>query len=73
MEKMTVEINTEFITISNLLKYSGIIDTGGQAHEAIEAGDVTLNKNVITEKRKKIYPGDIVVLNNQVEIKVVME
>ena len=39
MEKITVGITTEFITISNLLKYAGVLETGGQAHEAIEAGD----------------------------------
>ena len=38
MEKITVGITTEFITISNLLKYAGVLETGGQAHEAIEAG-----------------------------------
>lgn len=37
MEKITVGITTKFITISNLLKYSGVLETGGQAHEAIEA------------------------------------
>ena len=40
MEKITVGITTEFITISNLLKYAGVLETGGQAHEAIEAGVV---------------------------------
>ena len=52
MEKITVGITTEFITISNLLKYAGVLETGGQAHEAIEAGVVTLNGveiKVITE------------------------
>ena len=43
MEKITVGITTEFITISNLLKYAGVLETGGQAHEAIEAGVVMLN------------------------------
>lgn len=38
MEKITVGITTEFITISNLLKYAGVLETGGQAHEAIECG-----------------------------------
>ena len=51
MEKITVGITTEFITISNLLKYAGVLETGGQAHEAIEAGVVTLNGVIVTEKR----------------------
>ena len=55
MEKITVGITTEFITISNLLKYAGVLETGGQAHEAIEAGVVTLNGVIVTEKRKKVF------------------
>ena len=35
MEKITVGITTEFITISNLLKYAGVLETGGQANEDI--------------------------------------
>lgn len=56
MEKITVGITTEFITISNILKYAGVLETGGQAHEAIEAGVVTLNGVIVTEKRKKVFP-----------------
>lgn len=73
MEKITVGINTEFITISNLLKYAGILESGGQAHEAIAAGVVTLNGVVVTEKRKKVFPHDIVVMDEQIEISVVTE
>ena len=73
MEKITVGITTEFITISNLLKYAGVLETGGQAHEAIEAGVVTLNGVIVTEKRKKVFSQDTVVLDQQVEIKVITE
>ena len=66
MEKITVGITTEF-------KYAGVLETGGQAHEAIEAGVVTLNGVIVTEKRKKVFPQDTVVLDQQVEIKVITE
>ena len=52
MEKITVGITTEFITISNLLKYAGVLETGGQAHEAIEAGVVTLEECDLCRKWK---------------------
>ena len=68
MEKIIVGITTEFITISNLLKYAGVLETGGQAHEAIEAEAVKLNGVTVTEKRKKVFPQDVVVLNGQIEI-----
>lgn len=73
MEKIIVGITTEFITISNLLKYAGVLETGGQAHEAIEAEAVKLNGVTVTEKRKKVFPQDVVVLNGQIEITVITE
>ena len=68
MEKIKIGIKTDFITFSNLMKYAGVLQTGGQAIELIEAGFVTLNKQPITEKRKKVYPGDCVVIKGQYEI-----
>ena len=73
MEKITVGITTEFISISNLLKYAGVLETGGQAHEAIEAEAVKLNGVTVTEKRKKVFPQDVVVLDGQIEITVITE
>ena len=68
MEKIKIGIKTDFITFSNLMKYAGVLQTGGQAIELIEAGLVTLNKQPITEKRKKVYSGDCVVIKGQYEI-----
>ena len=39
----------------------------------LEAGVVMLNGVIVTEKRKKVFPQDTVVLDQQVEIKVITE
>jgi ribosome-associated protein len=39
----------------------------------IEDGIVTLNGVTVTEKRKKVRPGDVVNIDNQVELTVVTE
>ena len=52
MQKETVEITTEFITMDKLLKFSGVADTGGQAFLMVEDGVVRLNGQLVTEKRK---------------------
>lgn len=57
---MNVQIETEYITLTNLLKYAGVVMSGGQAHELIEAGMVKLNGQPVSEKRKKIRAGDLV-------------
>ena len=73
MQKAEVVIDTEYISIDKLLKFSGIADTGGQAFLMIEDGIVTLNGVTVTEKRKKVRPGDVVNIDNQVELTVVTE
>ena len=73
MQKADVVIDTEYISMDKLLKFSGIADTGGQAFLMIEDGIVTLNGVTVTEKRKKVRPGDVVNIDNQVELTVVTE
>ena len=73
MEKTNIGITTEVITMDKLLKFAGVADTGGQAFMMIENGIVKLNGKVVKEKRKKVFPGDIVNIDNQIEITVVEE
>lgn len=73
MQKENVTITTEFITMDKLLKFSGVADTGGQAFLMVEDGIVKLNGKTITEKRKKVFPGDIVNIDDQIELTVIRE
>lgn len=73
MQKETVEITTEFITMDKLLKFSGVADTGGQAFLMVEDGVVRLNGQLVTEKRKKVHLGDVVNIDNQIELTVAKE
>ncbi len=58
MEKIIVEIKGEFITLDNLLKYAGVVDSGGQAGQVISEGLVKINGQTVKEKRKKVRPDD---------------
>lgn len=73
MRKENVEITTDFITMDKLLKFSGVADTGGQAFLMVEDGVVKLNDVTVTEKRKKVFPGDKVNIDNQIELTIVKE
>ena len=73
MQKETVEITTEFITMDKLLKFSGVADTGGQAFLMVEDGVVRLNGQLVTEKRNKVHPGDVVNIDDQIELTVAKE
>ena len=73
MQKEQIAIITEFITMDKLLKFSGVADTGGQAFLMVEDGISKLNGKLVTEKRKKVFPGDIVNIDNQIELTITKE
>lgn len=54
----TVTITTEFIKLQDLLKFASLVESGGEAKERIQAGEVTVNGGVCTMRGKKIRPGD---------------
>ena len=73
MQKETIEISTATISMDKLLKFSGVADTGGQAFMMVEDGVVRLNGQLVTEKRKQVRPGDVVNIDDQIELTVIAE
>lgn len=59
---MTVQIETEFIKLDQLLKFAGIAYSGSDAKELIWSGAVSVNGEVCEMRGKKLYPGDVVFL-----------
>lgn len=60
-----VKINTEFIKLDQLLKFSGAADIGSEAKQMILDGIVKVNGEVCTMRGKKIRPGDSVELEGE--------
>jgi ribosome-associated protein len=60
MEKLEVEITTEYIKLDQLLKFASLTDTGGLAKEIIQQGLVKVNGEVCTMRGKKLRTGDVV-------------
>ena len=73
MQNEQIAIITEFITMDKLLKFSGVADTGGQAFLMVEDGIIKLNGKLVTEKRKKVFPDDVVNIDNQIELTITKE
>lgn len=73
MQKEEIAIKTEFITMDTLLEFSGVADTGGQAFLMVEDGIIKLNGKLVTEKRKKVFPGDVVNIDDQIELTIISE
>ena len=55
-----VEILKEPIELYKILKFQGMVSSGGEAKIVIADGQVLVNGMVETRKRKKIVSGDIV-------------
>ena len=55
-----ITIRAEPIELSQLLKFAGLFDSGGEAKHAINSGKVTVNGAVETAARKKIFAGTTV-------------
>ena len=64
MEQDTFELRPtdEFIELITLLKLKQLAQTGGHAKMIVEDGLVTVNGEQEFRKRRKLRPGDVVVL-----------
>ncbi len=67
-----IKINEEFIRLDNLMKFSGMCNSGGRAKFLIQGGEVSLNGETCTMRGKKIRPGDVVAYNG-IEVEVIAE
>lgn len=56
----TVVITREPVELYKILKFEGLVDSGGAAKSAIADGLVLVNGEVETRKRRKMLGGDIV-------------
>lgn len=61
-----IYIDTDFIKLDSLLKFSALTGTGGEAKFAIAEGMVCVNGEVCSMRGKKIRPGDKVSFNEYV-------
>lgn len=55
-----VEITREPVELYKILKFEGLVATGGEAKLVIGDGQVTVNGEIETRRRKKILDGDII-------------
>lgn len=56
----TTQISGGFIELCSLLKRENMAESGGEAKQLISAGQVQVNGEVETRKRRKLCAGDVV-------------
>lgn len=60
---MKIPISTEFIKLESFLKFAGAAETGGEAKNRIQNGEVLVDGEVCTMRGKKLLPGMTVELD----------
>jgi len=67
----TFEISDKgYIELNKLLKVLNLVETGGEAHIRIDAGEVKVNGVIEKQRRKKLRPGDVVLFKkNTISLK----
>ncbi len=68
METHEIQIHTEFIKLQDLLKFSGAVETGGDAKRIIQEGRVAVNGETCTMRGKKLRPGDRAAIDGETEL-----
>lgn len=59
-----IQISTETIQLNQALKLAGVLQTGGEIARLIEAGAIRLNGKPVSEKRKQLHDGDILLVGD---------
>lgn len=67
-----VKILKEPIALYKVLKFEGMVTSGGEAKSVIAEGQVSVNGTIETKKRKKIVSGDIIEFGED-EIRILLE
>ena len=61
-----VEITSEPVELYKILKFEGMVASGGEAKQLISEGLVLVNGKVETRKRKKIVAGDTIEFEQEI-------
>ena len=60
-----VVIKTEYIKLSQFIKYVGIVNTGGEAKLLLNDANITVNGEKENRPGRKLYSKDVVVINGR--------
>lgn len=60
----TVLISRQPVELYKILKFEGLVGSGAQAKLAIDDGQVAVNGEVETRRRRKIVNGDLIQFEN---------
>lgn len=68
-----VFITSEYITLGQFLKFENIIESGGNVKFFLEEIPVYINNERDNRRGRKLYPGDVIVIDEVGEFIIVAE
>lgn len=60
-----MKIETEYITLGQLLKFSGMANSGGDIKYFLENSDILVNSQAENRRGRKLYPNDVVSIDGE--------
>jgi ribosome-associated protein len=60
-----VELTQDAVPLFKVLKFEGLVNSGSDAKLLIDEGQVSVNGQVETQRRKKIRDGDVIELGDE--------
>ena len=65
MDIKSVKVEKEPVELYKILKFEGMVSSGAEAKSVIADGQVIVNGEIETRKRKKIVAGDIIEFSDE--------
>lgn len=62
---MKIKINSEYITLGQLLKMTDFIQSGGEAKFAVKELYITVNGEMEDRRGRKLRSGDVIIIEDQ--------
>ncbi len=62
---MSGEPSAVIIQLDQFLKLKGVTQSGGEAKHLIQSGEVRVNGEIDTRRKRKLRPGDVVEIHDQ--------
>ena len=62
---MKIKINSEYITLGQLLKMTDFIQSGGEAKFAVKELHITVNGEMEDRRGRKLSSGDVIIIEDQ--------
>ena len=64
IQKLTFELNGEYVEVNQLLKLVGVVDSGGAGKNVVASGAVKVDGKAESRKTAKIRAGQVVSLGD---------